>query len=159
MYSASKLAAGSSCWSAGRTLERLMAHFADLPERFPGVSLALLGLAADAADVAVEDVEVFKNTNIKKILFQGKGGRMTVLRKQGDTFSCNVLSVQELDATSHEPAGISQPNNPAIPSGPIDPSGIEARVELPFVLVRKGRTVPDLGELYEQPERWLEEQD
>ena len=34
--------------------------------------------------------------------------------------------VQELDATSHEPAGISQPNRPALPSGPIEPSGIAA---------------------------------
>lgn len=43
------------------------------------------------------------------------------------------------------------------PAITIDPSGIEARAELPFVIVRKGRSMPDLGELYDDPERWLEE--
>ena len=43
------------------------------------------------------------------------------------------------------------------PAVTIDPSKIEARVELPFVIVRQGRTVPELGELYDDPERWLEE--
>lgn len=39
----------------------------------------------------------------------------------------------------------------------VDPSGKLASVRLPFLIVRQGRSVPDLGELYDDPQRWLEE--
>ncbi|MBW2530728.1 MAG: hypothetical protein JRI55_04575 [Deltaproteobacteria bacterium] len=39
----------------------------------------------------------------------------------------------------------------------VDPSGKLATVRVPFLIVRQGRSVPDLGELYDDPQRWLEE--
>lgn len=38
----------------------------------------------------------------------------------------------------------------------IDPSGLAARAGMPFLVVRKGVEIPDLGELYDDPEGWLE---
>jgi hypothetical protein len=45
----------------------------------------------------------------------------------------------------------------ARPSVAIDPSGLAARARIPFIVVREGRPIPDLGGLHEDPEGWIEE--
>lgn len=45
----------------------------------------------------------------------------------------------------------------ARPSVEIDPSGLDASARVPFIVVREGRPIPDLGRLYESPEQWVEE--
>jgi hypothetical protein len=43
------------------------------------------------------------------------------------------------------------------PEVELDPAGGAATATLPFVIVRQGRQVPDLAELYEDPKEWLAE--
>ena len=42
------------------------------------------------------------------------------------------------------------------PEVTIEPSGTEARARVPFMIVREGTPLPDLGGLYEDPEGWIE---
>lgn len=39
----------------------------------------------------------------------------------------------------------------------IDPSGLAARARVPFIVVREGRPIPDLGGLMDDPEGWIRE--
>jgi hypothetical protein len=43
------------------------------------------------------------------------------------------------------------------PSVDLSPSKLTATAEVPFLIVRQGVDLPDLGDLYEDPERWIEQ--
>ena len=43
------------------------------------------------------------------------------------------------------------------PAVDLDPSGLMASAEMPFLIVREGAEVPNLGELIDDPEGWFEE--
>ncbi|MFO8070619.1 MAG: hypothetical protein R6V85_01980 [Polyangia bacterium] len=43
------------------------------------------------------------------------------------------------------------------PSVEVEEDGVEASADLPFLVVRENREVPDLKDLYDDPQRWLEE--